>query len=211
MLTKITASTGQLNDQLIMTRGMLLQHIAANQIAPDYLLRYASRYRAVTDWEELILAAIDPDAGRLRAIIAIHQPEGYSGLYRRHGSIEYVRFFIDWDDGTGFHPISLAHFKVCDRRQDEEAREHSRYRRVFAPFDQERYWASVMNGMRPKVKAVLSWHRVPTLDPYDMPLFGNALESKIRVESEQQLIDLIPSVQGGFTQTAADPVVVTLQ
>jgi hypothetical protein len=196
-MIKTLERVGQINDQLIITRGMLLQHIAANQIPPQYLMKHASRYQAVIEWEELILAAIDPEAGRLRAIVVIHRPDGYSGLYRRHGSIEYVRFFIDWGTNDGFEPISLAHFKICDHPDDVEEREQPRFRRVFASFDQERYWGSMLSGQHPKVKAVLSWHRVPEMDPDFVPLFGNAVESKICIDSEQALIDLIPTVQGG--------------
>jgi hypothetical protein len=186
-------------DQLVLTRAALLQHIASSQIAPDHLMQHASRYRAVTDWEELLLAIMDPEAGWLRAFVAIHRPEGYSGLYRRHGSIEYVRFFIDWQDGTGYRPVSLAHFKVCDLPGELDETGHSRIRRLSVPFDSERYWGCILDGLRPKVKAVLSWQWVPELHDGYLPIFGNSIESRICSDDEESLSELLPflSARGG--------------
>jgi hypothetical protein len=179
-------------DQLALTRGALLQHIAAGQIAPDYLQQQANRYQGVTEWEELLLAAMDPEAGWLRAFVAIHRPVGYSGLFRQHGSIEYVRFFIDWQDGTGYRPVSLAHFKVCDQADEVDDKGQPRIKRLSVPFDAGRYWGCVLDGLRPKVKAVLSWHRVPELDAGYVPIFGNVVESRICAENEDSLSELVP-------------------
>ena len=179
-------------DQLALTRGALLQHIAASQIAPGYLQEQASRYQGVTEWEELVLAAMDPEAGWLRAFVAIHRPVGYSGLFRQHGSIEYVRFFIDWQDGTGYRPVSLAHFKVCDQPDEAEDQGQPRIRRLSVPFDAGRYWGCVLDGQRPQVKAVLSWHQVPELDAGYVPIFGNAVESRICAENDESLSELVP-------------------
>ncbi len=192
-------------DQLALTRDALLQHIAASQIAPDYLMQQASRYQEVTEWEELLLAAMDPEAGWLRAFVAIHRPVGYSGLYRRHGSIEYVRFFIDWQDGTGYRPIGLAHFKVCDQPDEGDDKEQPRVRRLSVPFDAGRYWGCVLDGLRPKVKAVLSWHRVPELDDGYVPIFGNAIESRICAENEEALSELVPFLCTGVARADARP------
>ncbi len=184
-------------DQLALTRGALLQHIAASQIAPDYLQQQASRYQRVTEWEELLLAAMDPEEGWLRAFVAIHRPVGYSGLYRRHGSIEYVRFFVDWQDGTGYRPIGLAHFKVCDQPDEHDKAGQPRIRRLSVPFDAGRYWGCVLDGLRPQVKAVLSWQRVPDLDEGYVPIFGNAVESRICAENEESLSELVPFLHTG--------------
>jgi len=192
-------------DQLALTRGALLQHMAASQIAPDYLLRHASQYQGVTEWEELLLAAMDPEAGWLRAFVAIHRPIGYSGFYRRHGSIEYVRFFIDWQDGAGYRPVGLAHFKVCDQAEEVEAKAPPRVRRLSVPFDAERYWGCVLDGLRPQVKAVLSWHQVPELDAGYVPMFGNAIESRICAENDESMSELVPFLFSGAVQADALP------
>jgi hypothetical protein len=176
-------------DQLELTRSVLLQHIAASQTVPEFLAEHARRYRAVTHWEELLCATFDAEAGWLRAMVALYRQDGYSGLYRLHGSIEYLRFFIDWQDGAGYQPNGLAHFKVCDCRSDNGSPGITRYRRVSISFDRERYWGCVMNGLSPVVKGVLSWHEVPALDPDFTPRFGNTVASSRCVDSEEALIE----------------------
>ena len=190
MMTQTTKQDGYGFHQLAMIRGGFLQHLAASQITPENLLRFASHYSEITHWEELLCAAIDPDGGRLTALIGVHRLGGYSGLFRRHGSIEYIRFFLDWGDGDGYQPIGLVHFKVCDLPSDAEEDKGSRYWRVSTAFDPDRYWGCVINGMQPKVKAVLSWHQVPDLDHEFTPLFGNLVESDICVESDKALMRL---------------------
>jgi hypothetical protein len=187
------ASMPDSNDfrQLAMTRGAMLQYLAASQIAPEELLELARNYATVTHWEELLCAAIDPEAGHLMALVGIHRSNGYSGLLRRHGSIEYVRFFVDWDNGRGYRPVSLTHFKVCDRPSESIDMERPRYWQVSTPFNLERYWGCVMNGLQPKVKAVLSWNFVPKLNPKFTPLFGNAVESTSCIDSDRELMQLI--------------------
>ena len=202
-MNNTTQQDQQNQDQLALTRDALLQHIAASQIAPDHLQQQASRFQRVTEWEELLLAAMDPEEGWLRAFVAIHRPEGYSGLYRRHGSIEYVRFFIDWQDGTGYRPIGLAHFKVCDQADEPERATQPRIRRLSVPFDAGRYWGCVLDGLRPQVKAVLSWHRVPELDEDYVPIFGNAIESRICAENDESLSELVPFLCPGTTPADA--------
>jgi hypothetical protein len=177
--------------QQAMIRGAMLQYLAASQLAPEELLELAHNYATVIHWEELLCAAIDAEAGHLLAVVGIHRPNGYSGLFRRHGSIEYVRFFIDWEDGRGYRPVSLAHFKVCDRPPETIDMDRSRYWRVTTLFNRERYWGCVINGRQPKVKAVLSWNFVPQLDPGFTPLFGNSVESTICIESGRELMQLI--------------------
>ena len=122
-----TASNEYGFHRLALTRGVLLEHLFASQVAPQDVLQQARGYNAVTHWEELLCAVINPEAGRLMAVVTIHQPDGYSGIFRRHGSIEYVRFFLDWEDGEGCQPVSLAHFRVSDVTCDDGETQRPRY------------------------------------------------------------------------------------
>ncbi|MCU7882152.1 MAG: hypothetical protein KZQ60_17725, partial [Candidatus Thiodiazotropha sp. (ex Lucinoma aequizonata)] len=97
-----------------MTRSVLLAYLFAGKFALGDVIQYARRYAELTHWEELLCAEINPNVSSLMAIVSIRQVDGYSGILRRHGSIEYVRFFIDWDDNKGFQAVGLTHFKVCD-------------------------------------------------------------------------------------------------
>jgi hypothetical protein len=196
-MLQTTTQDGDNSNQLAMMRGALLRHLAASQLPPENLLPEKLSFSSVTHWEELICTAINPEAGCLMALVGIHRTAGYSGPLYSHGSIEYVRFFIDWEDGAGYRPESLTHFKVYDRLPDAVDIERPRYRRVSTSFDQERYLGSLMNGVRPKVKAVLSWHRVPDMDHEFTPLFGNAVESNLCIDSDKPLDELIRDYSQG--------------
>ena len=91
-----TASTEFDFDELLLTRSILLAHPLAGKVAPGDVIHNVHRYSSVTHWEELVCAVINPKAAQLMAIVSIRQPDGYSGIFRRHGSVEYIRFFIDW-------------------------------------------------------------------------------------------------------------------
>ncbi|MCU7853558.1 MAG: hypothetical protein KZQ80_15240 [Candidatus Thiodiazotropha sp. (ex Monitilora ramsayi)] len=174
-------------ETLIQTRSVFLDHLLVGQIAPGEALKNTAGHAEVTYWEELLCAVINPDAGRLMAVVDIHQPSGYSGLLRRHGSIEYVRFFIDWGAGEGYESVSLTHFKVSDLPPDMEKRQYPIRQTVSVRFDENRYWGCVLDGIQPKVRAVLSWNQVPEIHPSFTPLFGNAVESRICVKSEEEM------------------------
>ncbi|MET0007443.1 MAG: hypothetical protein ABW124_02235 [Candidatus Thiodiazotropha sp. 6PLUC9] len=174
--------------ELILARSVLLAHMYASKVPPGDILRCVRRYSEVTFWEELMCVAINPKAGKLIAIVGRHQAEGYSGILRRHGSVQYVRFFVDWGDQKGYHPLGLSHFKVCDVGQDKEKDGYPIFHLVSLGFDAERYWDALMQGFLPKVRAVLSWNQVPELDTEFIPVFGNRIDSQIRVDSEKELM-----------------------
>ncbi|MCU7841840.1 MAG: hypothetical protein KZQ94_21000 [Candidatus Thiodiazotropha sp. (ex Troendleina suluensis)] len=176
--------------ELVLTRSVLLAHLFAGKVAPGDVIRYARRYAEVTHWEELLCAAINPNASSLMAIVSIRQVDGYSGILRRHGSIEYVRFFIDWGDNEGFQAVGLTHFKVCDAENGSDNSPLPNYHLVSSDFNVDRYREAVMSGAQPKVRAVLSWNQVPELDLSYTPVFGNQVDSHICIDSERELLTL---------------------
>jgi hypothetical protein len=174
--------------ELILARSILLANMLPGNAPSADILRCVQRYSEVTLWEELLCAAIFPKAEKLIAIVSQRQAEGYSGILRRHGSVQYVRFFIDWGDQNGFHALGLSHFKVCDAAPDEAEERYPVCHLVSTKFNADRYWDALMQGYQPVVRAVLSWNRVPELDADFLPVFGNRIDSTIRVESEKELL-----------------------
>ena len=186
-----TTSTESGFDELLLTRSILLSHPLAGKVAPGDVLRHVRRYSSVTHWEELVCAVINPKAAQLMAIVSIRQPDGYSGIYRRHGSVEYVRFFIDWGEYAGFQSAGLAHFKVFDSAaKGSDKSRFPVYHLVTTDLDIDRYWESVLDGMQPKVRAVLSWNQLPEADVAFTPVFGNQVDSKICIDSDKVLMNL---------------------
>lgn len=177
--------------ELLLTRSVLLAHPFAGKVAPGDVIMHARRYSSVTHWEELLCAAINPKASSLVAIVSVHLPDGYSGILRSLGSIEYVRFFIDWVDGEGFQAVGLTHFKVCDAHLGSDKSRFPYYHVVSTQFDADRYWDSVLSGIKPTVRAVLSWNQLPEMDFSFTPVFGNHIDSRICIDSEKDLLDMI--------------------
>jgi hypothetical protein len=177
-------------NELILTRNILLAHLFTGKLAPSEMLRYAKRCSTVTYWEELLCVAFNPNTSRLMAVVSIRQADGYSGILRRHGSIEYVRFFIDWSDGNGMQPIGLSHFRVCDVIDDGVNRQVPSYHLVSCGFEPNRYRSLIRSGVQPKVRAVLSWNHAPEMDVEFMPIFGNQVDSQITIDSSVELMSL---------------------
>lgn len=177
----------ELSEDIARLRGVFLDHLLAGQVVPAQALDNASDRAEITSWEELLCAAFYPDAGRVMAVVEIHRADGYSGLLRRHGSVEYVRFFIDWGGDEGFEPVSLTHFKVSDKPSSMDGDAGPLRMTLSAIFDADRYWGCVLDGIQPKVRAILSWNQVPEINPAFSPLFGNVIDSVIRVKSQDEL------------------------
>lgn len=177
-------------NELVLTRNILLAHLFAAKLAPSEVLRFARRYSSITHWEELLCAVFNPRASRLMAVVSIRQPEGYSGILRRHGSIEYVRFFVDWRDGNGQQPVGLSHFRVCDAIEEGANRMLPAYHLASCGFEAERYRRLQKQGIQPTIRAVLSWNHVPDLDVGFKPMFGNLVDSQISIDSQQELLSL---------------------
>jgi hypothetical protein len=153
-------------------------------------LRNARNYSCVTHWEKLLCAAINTKLERLMAVVSIRQPEGYSSLLNNHHSTEFIRFFIDWGRGEAYQPVSLTAFKVSDIPGDIPTCNRPYHQLVTTRFDSDRYWESVLDGIQPKVCAVLSWNQKPDNDTEFQPLFGNVVESRIRTESIKDVMAL---------------------
>jgi hypothetical protein len=156
---------------------------------------------AVTHWEELLCAVFNPNSSRLMAVASIRQTEGYSGILRRHGSMEFVRFFIDWLDGNGMQEIGLSHFKVCDAIANGLQPRLPSYHIISCGFNADRYSNLVKRGIQPQLRAVLSWNYVPEMDVDFMPVFGNRVDSQISVESADELTSLF-SITGGLGESS---------
>jgi hypothetical protein len=174
--------------ELHLTRNILLSQSSDERTMPWEVVRTAQRYTEVTDWEALLCAAFLPKANKLVAVVVRRQPDGYSGLLRQQGSIEYVRFFVDWDDDSGCHSSGLCQFRVRDMELIGPEQPVPACHLVSVPFEGERYLDARAEGRQPKVRAILSWNQLPGLDREFRPVFGNRVDSQISVESERALL-----------------------
>jgi hypothetical protein len=189
-MTTRETSAPPLSGELYLTRNLLLERMQGARWIHAPMLQYTRNFSCVTHWEELLCVAINTKLERLMAVVCIRQPEGYSSLLNNHNSREFIRFFIDWGRGDDYEPAALADFEVSDVPLDRGQYSLPHHELVTGRLDADRYWDSVLDGIQPKVRAVLSWNLMPPEDVEFQPAFGNVVESRIRTESIRDITAL---------------------
>jgi hypothetical protein len=177
-------------DELRLTRSLLLEQRPGSNFSGRRELLNLHKFNCVTHWEELLCVAINTKLDRLVAVVSIRQPEGYSSVINDTHSKEYVRFFVDWGRGEAYQPVSLHDFEVTDLDRKKGCGRLPQHQLITAQLDRDRYWESVLDGIQPMVCAVLSWNQIPPEESDFQPVFGNAVESRIRTESIKDVMNL---------------------
>ena len=191
--------TGERLKAMQKTRSQLLARGFANQLSPTKALQAELGFSGVTHWEELACVGYNPPLSQLEAVVQIKQASGYSGGPCTNGSTEYVRFFVDWGDGDGFQNVGLTSFKAYDISDTPPGPQHPLSQMVFLQLedDAHRFWCS--QPILPTVRAVLGWNEIPSLDPNDLPHYGNAVDADIQLEPKFWTI--LGLVEIGLIQT----------
>jgi hypothetical protein len=147
-------------------------------------------------YEELTCVGYNHRNSSLHA--TIHQKQtngGYSGSYCNGGSVEYVRFFVDWGNGAGWLDEGLTSVTVHDLPFVEDL-----CYCVELPIKVKRKNCCDKNPVLPKVRAILSWNVAPPAgNPNFTPVWGNRRDTNIQIAPQTGLIcklDDILSKQG---------------
>jgi peptidoglycan hydrolase-like protein with peptidoglycan-binding domain len=80
----------------------------------------ASSYQPVkvikgnVDYEELVCIGYNPDVRLLQAIIHLKKESGYRTTICGTGSVEYVRFYVDWDNDGNWEDVGVATLDAHD-------------------------------------------------------------------------------------------------
>src|SRR5258706_4393139 len=134
-----------------------------------------------THWEQLECVGFNPEMSTLEATLSIKLASGYSGGLCSSGSTEYVRFFIDWEDGAGYVDAGISSVQVHDIPDGAPATPPLRYL-VQHDLDAESHRRRCTTAVTPKVRAVLSWNAVPSTNPKDLPVLGNRVDTRIQIK-----------------------------
>lgn len=145
--------------------------------------------RGITYWEQLGCIGYNPELSLLEATITLKRPTGYSGDLCSNGSLEYVRFFIDWEDGTGWHDVGVSSVRVHDVSDAAPGDQHPLAYLVQHRIDVERRMrpCNTRRPLLPKVRGVLSWNTLPPVNPNVLPLYGNRVDTRIQIASRRRL------------------------
>ena len=143
-----------------------------------------------TWYEELTCIGFNPARNQLNATVEIKRASGYGGDLCQSGSREYVRFFVD--SGSGWKDAGVAGFEVHDVPDSHDC--------AGATVKPLTYSVSVrldeigdccFDPALPRVRAVLAWNQVPSVDPNVPPVWGNVLDASIQLQPENSFWCLI--------------------
>ena len=129
-----------------------------------------------TTFEELTCVGLNPATDRLAAIVKIKQGSGYLGDSCTDGSREYVRFYLDYGDGT-WVDHGVAAFTAHDLGVDPDL-----CYAVSIDIDPKIRRCCDRDPVLPRVRAILSWNIEPPANtPGWVPVWGNVLERSVQV------------------------------
>ena len=155
-------------------------------------LSNAIKAAGITYWEQLGCVGYNPQLSLLEATLTIKRANGYTTDLCQGGSFEHVRFFIDWQDGTGWHDVGVSSVRVHNISDSPPGDQHPLQFLIQHALDARTRRRFCRTPVIPKVRAVLSWNAMPPTNPNALPLFGNRVDTRIQLAPKRRLtlIDL---------------------
>ncbi len=168
-------------------------------------LKPVKKIVANSSYEELKCLGFNPQLNRLEGVVWIKQTAGYDGGICTNGSLEYVSFFLSYDNGATWLPQGTTSFPVYD-----VPGHHPLEYAVSVVIQPERRFCFVNN--LPLVRAILSWN-TPPAGPTTIPVWGNIIDTRIQIEGFHWIVDfpdllkaaevsLPPAIAGLVSETA---------
>src|SRR5262249_41584785 len=143
----------------------------------------------------------NPALDQLVGVVSIKQSSGYQGGLCLSGSLEYVRFFVDW--GSGFEDVGVASFTAHDFPDVAPDPPHPIQYMVRLLIDDRMHRRLCIAPVLPHVRGILSWNVIPPVDPNYVPIFGNHHNAHIQLQPDllyisklidEKVVDLPPWV-----------------
>jgi hypothetical protein len=149
-------------------------------------------------YEQLTCVGLDPNGQEnLVGIFKIKKAFGYSGPQCTSGSQEYVAFWVDWEDGTGWHWVGTTQVNVHDF---STIRPDGLAYAVSQPINLAAHRKPCQEGeVTARVRAILSWSTPPpSWNPNYKPTWGNHLDTRIHIYPGPTVLtgDYTPYLEG---------------
>lgn len=137
-----------------------------------------------TFWEELTCVGFNPKEKRLEGIVSLKQSTGYGGTVCSPTSKEYIRFFVDFKDGSGFQDMGYSGFNACDMIDNPPEAQHPIMYMSQLRIDDEKYrrFLDCSKAVIPTVRGILSWNIIPPSNPNYVPSYGNVKDVNVQLE-----------------------------
>lgn len=133
-----------------------------------------------TTYEEIGCVGYHPQQEYLEAVVYVKQPSGYSGTVCQAGSLEYVRFYLSFDNGTTWQDQGLASVRVWDIPEGTEGGKRLEYA-ASLKIDPPRKFCKANPLIR--ARAILSWNNPPPANQENwVPVWGEVQEAIVQVE-----------------------------
>lgn len=134
------------------------------------------RIQEDTRYEYLSWVGYNPQDELLEAVITLNQCAGYSIASRSDGSVEFVRFYLSFDDGFSWLDQGSHGMRVFDA-----PRVGSRDHVITMRIGPARTFCFMQR--LPLVRAILSWNAAPPANaPEWTPVWGNVLDAQIQID-----------------------------
>jgi hypothetical protein len=164
---------------------LVRQQSLASQLTLQDL--YLPSIVGTTYWEELECVGYNPELSQLEAVVNVKQSGGYSGNLCTLGSPEFVRFFLDFKDGSGFQDFGLTSFRAHDISEAPAGPQHPISYMVSVEVDASAKTKFCNTEVIPTVRAILSWNSIPSTNPNAVPYYGNVLDADIVLKPRVKL------------------------
>jgi hypothetical protein len=135
-----------------------------------------------TSYEQLECVGFNPELNTLEGVVWIKQTAGYNGGICTNGSLEYVSFYLSYDNGATWLSQGTTNFPVYDVPGPKPL-EYA----VSVAIQPDRKFCFENN--LPLMRAILSWS-VPPTGPDFIPVWGNVLDARIQIEGFELVVDL---------------------
>lgn len=150
-----------------------------------------------TSFESIGCVGYNSAKQQLTATINIKRESGYSGGLCGNGSYEYVRFYMDYQDGAGWEDMGVIGVNVHDIPTQKDCDNKDEKPITFVArldISSKRKYCSVPN--LPIVRAVLSWNSVPEADDPDLTkgtyVWSDTKDAQIQIEPYKLFIPDFP-------------------
>ena len=148
-----------------------------------------STYSNSTYYEEITCVGYNPAMSRIEAVVNINQISGYNGSLCTGGSVEYVRFFVNY--GSGFQDLGITTFSVHDI---PPATDHPISYMVYMNLNDAGHEKLCGSPVVPVVRAILQWNQAPTSNPSQVPFFGNVVDIHIQLNPDKLELPVIKPI-----------------
>ncbi|MBV6478950.1 MAG: hypothetical protein HGGPFJEG_01707 [Ignavibacteria bacterium] len=144
-------------------------------------------------YEEINCIGYNPDTKIMEATFNIKRSSGYSGNLCTAGSREYVRFYMDFNDGAGWIDQGVVAINVHDIPDTLDCSKKSIFPITYTaalPKKTNKY-STCKNPLLPKMRAILSWNLEPPADSPDwLPVWGNVKSCNVQMKPFYWLFDI---------------------